>query len=115
MLWIVEASEGIPEGARERFRNSLDPEKAPPLVVYMEGADRLEAPGPEILELGIREWLADLGLEADAIPVLRGTAGELAAALRERAEPGRADRKRDEIARAEPLASVSRATTRVAR
>jgi len=81
VLWIVGAPEGIPEGTRDRFRSGLEAGEPPRVVVYLEGTDRVEASELGILELGIRNLLADLGLDADAVPVLRGAVRELATEL----------------------------------
>jgi hypothetical protein len=81
VLWIVDVSAGIPAGTRERFRTALEAVEAPPLVVYLEGTDRAETLLPKLIELGVRELLADLGVDADAVPVLGGAVRELSSVL----------------------------------
>jgi esterase/lipase superfamily enzyme len=61
----------------------------------------MEVPASEILELGIRELLADLGLKADTVPVLRGV-GELAAVLVARATEAKPPTSRREVIEESP-------------
>jgi esterase/lipase superfamily enzyme len=107
LLWVVEVAAGISEGTRERFRAALEMREAPPLVVYLAGADPAEAARTDILELGVRDLLADLGLNAEAVPVLRGTIRELARELRTR---GARKRGRSFTPEAREAERVSRGT-----
>lgn len=82
LLWVVDVLEGIPEGTREKFRTALErPGEPPPLVVYLEGAERVGTPVAKLLELAVGELLADLGLNAEVVPVFRGDPRELAVKL----------------------------------
>jgi esterase/lipase superfamily enzyme len=76
VLWVVDVEEGVPEGMRDRFRQAFAT-AVPPLVVFLAGA----GPLPELAELDVRGLLDDLGVDGDAVPVIRESAPGAVAAL----------------------------------
>ncbi len=73
VLWVVDVEEGVPDEERERVRKELS-KRAFPLVVFIDGIDRVPAEEPfvpALVELDVRESLAEIRLK---IEILRGSA-----------------------------------------
>jgi esterase/lipase superfamily enzyme len=102
VLWVVDVEAGVPEGTRDRFRKAFET-AVPRLVVFLAGGDRVPADRsflPELVELDVRGCLDDLGMDGEAVPVVRGSIAELAAALMEPAPHEETGSDRGEITRA---------------
>jgi esterase/lipase superfamily enzyme len=85
VLWVVDIEAGVPEGTRDRFRKTFET-AVPRLVVFLAGGDRVPADRsflPELIELDVRGLLDELGVDGEAVPVVRGSIAELAAILME--------------------------------
>lgn len=73
ILWVVDVDEGVPDEERELVRRELS-KKAVPLVVFIDGIDRVptdEPFVPDLVELDVEDLLLQVGRRAD---ILRGSA-----------------------------------------
>lgn len=72
-LWVVDVEAGIPDETRDRFREAFEM-TVPRLVVLLSGGDILIADRSvllDLIELDVRELLDDVGLNGEAVPVVR--------------------------------------------